>query len=394
MRGRSGVVGLGCRVRVRAAKMRSNSASSSSPMMRGGASRMRCSFAALMMSPRARASLDDAVGDRLGEADADQEAAALDVGDHRRGEVREPLAQLVAAQPGVLDQPGALDLAEHGVRRRGRERVAAEGRAVVSGGEQVARGAEGDERADRESAADALGDRDRVGQRARLERIGVLEREPLPRAAGAGLDLVEDEQRAVLGGEAPGRGEVAVGQVDDAGLALDRLDERAPRRRRPPGPPRAPRSCRRSARRRAAAGRNGACSASLPVRRERAHGAAVEGALERQDAGRGPVQAGELDRRLDRLGPGVREEHPVAAGQPGEALGELDLRLGREVVGDVGERRRLARDRIHEHRVGVTERVDGDAGEEVEVLACRRRPRRGRPRRGRARHRRRGRTSS
>ena len=46
-----GSVGLRM-LRGRSAKMRSNSASSSSPMMRGGASRMRCSLAALMISPR------------------------------------------------------------------------------------------------------------------------------------------------------------------------------------------------------------------------------------------------------------------------------------------------------------------------------------------------------
>ena len=70
---------------------------------------------------------------------------------------------------------------------------------------------------------------------------GVLEAEPLPGAPGAGLDLVDDQQRAVALGERAGRREVALGQVDDAGLALDRLDEQR-------GdavvdaPPRAPRS--------------------------------------------------------------------------------------------------------------------------------------------------------
>ena len=44
-------------------------------------------------------------------------------------------------------------------------------------------------------------------------------------AADAGLHLVEPEQRAVVGGDPPGGGEVAVGRHDDAGLALDRLEE-------------------------------------------------------------------------------------------------------------------------------------------------------------------------
>ena len=54
---------------------------------------------------------------------------------------------------------------------------------------------------------------------------GVLEGEPLPRAAGAGLDLVDDQQCAVPSVSSRAACEVALGQVDDAGLALDRLDE-------------------------------------------------------------------------------------------------------------------------------------------------------------------------
>ena len=114
----------------------------------------------------------------------------------------------------------ALDLGEHGAGDGGAEGVAAEGRAVRAGVEELARRAEGDERADREPAADALRDRDRVGGDA-----GVLEGEPLPRAPGAGLDLVDDQQRAVALGQLARRLEVALGQVDDAGLALDGLDE-------------------------------------------------------------------------------------------------------------------------------------------------------------------------
>ena len=53
----------------------------------------------------------------------------------------------------------------------------------------------------------------------------VLVREPAAGAADAGLHLVEPEQRAVVGGDPPGGREVAVGRDDDAGLALDRLEE-------------------------------------------------------------------------------------------------------------------------------------------------------------------------
>ena len=128
--------------------------------------------------------------------------------------------QLLAALGGVADEVLALDLGEHRARDGGAEGVAAERGAVRAGVEQLARGAEGDQRADREAAADALRDRDRVGRDA-----GVLEGEPLPRAPGAGLDLVDDEQRAVALGELARGLQVALGQVDDAGLALDGLDE-------------------------------------------------------------------------------------------------------------------------------------------------------------------------
>ena len=44
-------------------------------------------------------------------------------------------------------------------------------------------------------------------------------------AADPGLHLVEPEQRAVLVGDAAGGGQVALGRDDDAGLALDRLQQ-------------------------------------------------------------------------------------------------------------------------------------------------------------------------
>ena len=140
--------------------------------------------------------------------------------DQRRVDRGDRVAQLLPALGGVADEVLALDLGEHGAGDGGAEGVAAEGRAVRARVEELARGAERDERADREPAADALRDRDRVGRDA-----GVLEGEPLPGAPGAGLDLVDDQQRAVPLGELARGLQVAVGQVDDAGLALDRLDE-------------------------------------------------------------------------------------------------------------------------------------------------------------------------
>ncbi len=65
----------------------------------------------------------------------------------------------------------------------------------------------------------------------------------------------------------------------------------------------------------------------LPGERERPRGAAVEGSFGGDD-GASPGAAGELDRRLDGLGPGVGEEDRRPWGCVGDAqqrLGELDL---------------------------------------------------------------------
>ena len=67
---------------------------------------------------------------------------------------------------------------------------------------------------------EALGQRDDVRPDA-----GALVREPGSGAADPGLHLVDHQQRAVCGGDLAGRGEVAVGSRDHAGLAEDRLQE-------------------------------------------------------------------------------------------------------------------------------------------------------------------------
>ena len=88
--------------------------------------------------------------------------------------------------------------------------------------------AEGDGGAERQAAAEALGEGDDV----RHDALVGLVLEPVPGAADAGLDLVEDEQGAGGGGDLPGGLEVAGGRDDDAVLALDRLDDdeaRSPR---------------------------------------------------------------------------------------------------------------------------------------------------------------------
>ena len=175
----------------------------------------------------------------------------------------------------------------------------------------------------------------------------MLEREPLAGASGAGLDLVDDEQRAVPVRELARGHEEPVGQLDDAGLALDRLDEER-------GDGVVEGCLERLDRRRDvldAAGQRleRLAHVRLAGEGERAHGAAVEAVDEREHAGAGAarvVQARELERGLVRLGARVAEPGTAVVARAGEArdaLGELERGLGREVVRDVREPGRLRR---------------------------------------------------
>ena len=170
-----------------------NSAISTSPMMSGGASRMVLGFGALTMRPSRSAAATTRAATGCPSATPMQEALPRMPVISGESIAAMTSRSCCSAARGVLDESGRLDLGEHGVGGGRRERVAAEGAAVLAGIEQLGRVAEGDERADREAAADALGERDRV-----RGHVGVLEGEPAARATGAGLDLVDDEQRAVL----------------------------------------------------------------------------------------------------------------------------------------------------------------------------------------------------
>ena len=105
----------------------------------------------------------------------------------------QPLAQEAAALDHLRQEAVGQHDVEHRVGDRAGQRVAAEGRAVGAGG-HAGRGARGGEAgADREAAAQPLGDGGDVGRDARL-----LAGEQRAGAAHAGLDLVEDQQQAVL----------------------------------------------------------------------------------------------------------------------------------------------------------------------------------------------------
>ena len=162
------------------------------------------------------------LGAGLHELDAEHGALAAHLADD--GVALRPVAD--PGQQGPLDalrlgeQVVALDDLEDGERRRGRDRVAAEGAADAAGLHGIHDlGAAGDG-GEREAARDALRARDEVGHDA-----VVLDRVPGAGAGDAGLDLVGDEHDAVLGAELLDRREVAGRRDDDAAVALDRLDE-------------------------------------------------------------------------------------------------------------------------------------------------------------------------
>ena len=76
----------------------------------------------------------------------------------------------------------------------------------------------------------------------------------------------------------------------------------------------------------------------------------------------------QLDGRLVGLGAAVAEEHPVGEGMVAEQLGQPGLGLDVIEVGDVDQGPHLLRHRLGHGRVAVAETVDGNAGDEVQIL--------------------------
>ena len=86
-----------------------------------------------------------------------------------------------------------------------------------------------------------------------------------------------------------------------------------------------------------------------------------------------PVQLGELQGRLVAFGARIAEVHVRAlrcAGQLDQTRGQLDLRLGGEVVAGVRHLGGLGADGLDPSGMGVAERVDGDARQEVKVFVA------------------------
>ena len=74
-----------------------------------------------------------------------------------------------------------------------------------------------------------------------------------------------------------------------------------------------------------------------------------------------------LDRAFQRLGAGIGEEHLVGEGRPGQTLGEPGLARNFVDIGQVPQFVGLVLQRFDKVRMGVAERIDGDAGREIEI---------------------------
>src|SRR6185437_11725104 len=155
------------------------------------------------------------------ELNADEEALAANLLDVRAADALDEVHRVGAEFRGALGELLVDDDAQRGARYGAGERVAAEGGTVVAVMDKAEDLARAEHRGDGiEPAGERLADDEHV-RRDALMHVG----EELAGAAKAGLDLVEHEQNVVLFAGGGDFAQVAVGRDEDAGLALDGLDE-------------------------------------------------------------------------------------------------------------------------------------------------------------------------
>jgi hypothetical protein len=109
---------------------------------------------------------------------------------------------------------------------------------------------------------------------------------------------------------------------------------------------------------------------------DRAERTAMEGAGEGDEfdallIALGPViLARRLEGALDRLGAGICEEDPVSEGAGTDLVGQLLASRHAEHVRQVPELLALLGERLNQFRVRMAKRIDGNAGDEVEILGA------------------------
>jgi hypothetical protein len=108
----------------------------------------------------------------------------------------------------------------------------------------------------------------------------------------------------------------------------------------------------------------------LRGRRQGAHRAAVEAALEHDELAAGAMTASELDGALDRLGAGVAEEYLASKRPLGQPSRKAHRRLGVVEVAHVHEPAGLVLHGPNHGWVAVPHLGDGDSRQEVQVLVA------------------------
>ena len=141
------------------------------------------------------------IGRRDVQPKAEHQSFAADFGDHAGKAILqfgEALLEEQAFRRDGVDEPVRQNDIEHGIADRGRERIAAERRAMRPERHALAGLARRQEGAERKPAADPLGDRHDIG----FDPAQFIRKE-LAGPPDAGLDLVEDEQEAMLVAQRP-----------------------------------------------------------------------------------------------------------------------------------------------------------------------------------------------
>ena len=268
----------------------------------------------------------------------------------------------------LREQSAPDQLVEHAQRGTARQQVAAVRAAMVAEGDRVRDLFADEGGADRHAAAERLADRHQM----RLEADGG-EVERIARSPEPALHFIRDEQRAGAGARVRDRRGKRRRQQPDPAFALDRLDDDRRRRLR-----------NGRAKGRRIVGRHEADPgeqrlerrAIVFVRRDRQRSerAAVKRLLERDDlvarlAPGVPIAPRELQARLDRFGAAVAEERARQPGQVRQPFGQAALQRVIEQVRRVDQRLRLIRDRAGQSRMGMPERGDADARQQIQVLA-------------------------
>ena len=225
----------------------------------------------------------------------------------------------------------------------------------------------GQHHADRHAAGEPLGERDGIGTRAGSGRA-----QKAPEAPDAGLNLVQEQERAGRVARLAKCFQEARRRRQDAAFALNRLDDHGANVRlhlllhRVDVAVVDVRHVAELSEALAILRRSG--------HRERAQRAPVKAVVERDDAGARrftlgvEVPARQLQKRFVRLRAGVAEERAVHLGAPAKLVGEQDVRRVVEVVRRVDDLRGLIADGFDVRRMRVADGVDRDAGAEVEVL--------------------------